>query len=55
MCLEREGPGFIFPVNSGSCPKAPGVMTKHQRNNKDEETTHAEDTEAREACYHPNL
>lgn len=31
MCLEREGGGLGFPVNSGSCPNAPGVMTKHQR------------------------
>lgn len=25
------GGGFLFPVNSGSFPNAPGVMTKHQR------------------------
>lgn len=31
MCLEREGGGLGFPVNSGSCPNAPGVVTKHQR------------------------
>lgn len=35
MCLEREGGReeslfFFFPVNSGSYPNAPGVMTKHQ-------------------------
>lgn len=35
--------------------KRPGCHDETSKNNKDEQTTHTEDTEAHKACYHPNL